>query len=211
MYLRFWKRVFDLTAAFFGLAILAVPLLVISALIKATSPGPVLFLQDRIGQAGKRFRVVKFRTMSHGHQDPSSITVAGDIRLTPWGKILRRWKLDEIPQLWNVLVGEMSLVGPRPDVPGYADRLQGNDRRILSLRPGITGPSSLKYADEEELLAQAHDPVRLNDEVIFPDKVRLNIKYLETCSFRGDLFYIWQTVLLAIKAKGTEVKIFSRF
>jgi lipopolysaccharide/colanic/teichoic acid biosynthesis glycosyltransferase len=201
MYLRFWKRVFDLAAAFFGLVILILPLLVIAALTRATSIGPVFFLQDRIGQDGKKFRVVKFRTMSHEHQDLSSITVAGDKRLTPWGKILRRWKIDEIPQLWNVLVGEMSLVGPRPDVPGYADRLRGNNRRILSLRPGITGPSSLKYADEEELLAQAQDPVRFNDEVIFPDKVGLNLNYLETCSFWGDLGYIRQTILLAVKTK----------
>ena len=201
MYLRFWKRVFDLTAAFFGLVMLILPLLIIAALTRATSIGPVFFLQDRIGQDGKKFRVVKFRTMRFVHQDPSSITVAGDKRLTPWGKILRRWKIDEIPQLWNVLVGEMSLVGPRPDVPGYADRLRGNNRRILSLRPGITGPSTLKYANEEELLAQTQDPVRFNDEVIFPDKVRLNLKYLETCSFWGDLGYIRQTILLAVKTK----------
>jgi len=201
MYLRFWKRVFDLAAAFFGLVILILPLLVIAALTRATSIGPVFFLQDRIGKDGKKFRVVKFRTMSYEHQDPSSITVAGDKRLTPWGKILRRWKIDEIPQLWNVLVGEMSLVGPRPDVPGYADRLRGSARRILALRPGITGPSTLKYANEEELLAQAQDPVRFNDEVIFPDKVRLNLEYLETCSFWGDLGYIRQTILLTVKTK----------
>lgn len=201
MYHKYWKRFFDFIFAFVGLLILAVPILIIALIIKATSPKPVFFAQDRVGRGGRIFRVIKFRTMKIQEKNTSSITIAGDKRVTPIGRFLRRWKLDEIPQLWNVLPGEMSFVGPRPDVPGYADRLMEDDRRVLLLRPGITGPSTLKYANEEEILAQVEDPVRFNDEVIFPDKVRINLGYLDNCSFKNDLFYIWETILLILKNK----------
>lgn len=124
----------------------------------------------------------------------SSVSVKGESRITPLGARLRKYKLDELPELWNVLKGGMSLVGPRPDVPGYADKLTGNDRLILNLRPGITGLASLKYNDEEELLALQDDPVRFNDEVIFPDKVRINLKYLEKQSLWLDLRIIFCTI-----------------
>ena len=125
----------------------------------------------------------------------SSISVAGESRITPLGAILRRYKLDELPELWNVLCGDMSLVGPRPDVPGYADKLSGNDRGILELKPGITGPATLKYRNEEQILAAQDDPQKYNDEIIFPDKVKINLSYLSNHTFIGDLKIIMQTLI----------------
>jgi lipopolysaccharide/colanic/teichoic acid biosynthesis glycosyltransferase len=190
-----------LTAAAMGLVVLALPMGIIAILVRATSRGPALFRQIRVGRGGELFTVRKFRTMSTGHGDPSPVTVRGDSRITGVGRVLRRFKLDEYPQLWNVLAGEMSLVGPRPDVPGYCDKLEGEARRILDLRPGITGPATIKYADEEEILAAQADPVRYNDEVIFPDKVRLNLEYLENYRFRGDLGWIWKTLIAPFASK----------
>jgi len=132
--------------------------------------------------------------MRVGADAGGSVTTAADSRVTPIGRFLRRWKLDELPQLWNVLTGSMSFVGPRPDVPGYADRLQGEDRRILELRPGITGPATLLFRDEERLLALAKNPQAFNDAVVFPEKVRINRKYMETASFWRDIGYILATV-----------------
>lgn len=120
--------------------------------------------------------------------------MAGESRITPLGAVLRKYKLDELPELWNVLIGDMSFVGPRPDVPGYADKLKGEDRLILKLRPGITGPASLKYRNEEEILAKVEDPIRYNDEVIYPDKVRINLDYYKHHTFFGDLHYIFKTI-----------------
>lgn len=166
----------------------------VALMIRIKMPdGPVVFRQKRVGRDGKLFTMYKFRSMSVGHGG-SSVSVAGESRITPFGAVLRKYKLDELPELWNVLVGDMSFVGPRPDVPGYCDRLQGEDRLVLRLRPGITGPASLKYADEEELLARVDDPVAYNDEVIFPDKVRINLDYYHNHTFTGDLKLIWQTV-----------------
>jgi lipopolysaccharide/colanic/teichoic acid biosynthesis glycosyltransferase len=126
--------------------------------------------------------------------EDSSITVAGDSRVTPIGRYLRRWKLDELPQLWNVLVDEMSLVRSLPDVPDYADKLQGDDRKFLLLRPGITGPATLAYRNEEEILAKVSDPVQYNNEIIYPDQVRINLKYRENCSLVQDLKYILERI-----------------
>lgn len=187
------KRIFDFIATLLGLLILVPVLLVIAFLIKLRMPGPVFFIQERVGKDARLFQMVKFRTMKLNH-DGGSISVKGESRITPIGAILRKYKLDELPELWNVLKGDMSLVGPRPDVPGYADQLTGKDRLILHLRPGITGVASLKYANEEELLALQDDPVRYNDEVIFPDKVRLNLKYLEKQSLWLDLRIIFCTL-----------------
>lgn len=188
------KFVFDRTAAFFGLLLLWPLLLAVAVLIRIKMPdGPVIFRQQRVGRCGKLFTMYKFRSMSIGHGG-TSVSVAGESRITPLGATLRKYKLDELPELWNVLVGDMSFVGPRPDVPGYCDRLEGEDRLVLQLRPGITGPASIKYADEEELLAKVDDPVRYNDEVIFPDKVRINLDYYRNHTFWGDLKLIWQTV-----------------
>lgn len=156
-------------------------------------PGKIFFVQDRVGKDGKLFRLVKFRTMIENHSG-GGITVKGDKRVTPLGAWLRKYKLDELPELWNVLKGDMSFVGPRPDVPGYADKLTGEAREILKLRPGITGPATLKYINEEEILASVEDPLKYNDEVIFPDKVRINLEYLRNQSFFGDIRLILKSV-----------------
>lgn len=189
------KYIFDRLMAFFGLLALWPVLLVVAILIKVKMPGgPVIFKQKRVGRNGRLFTMYKFRSMSVGHGG-SSVSVAGESRITPLGAKLRHYKLDELPELWNVLIGDMSFVGPRPDVPGYADRLTSNDRRVLELRPGITGPASLKYRDEEALLAGQKDPQRFNDEVIFPDKVKINLYYLNHYSFIKDIQMIFCTVL----------------
>ena len=188
------KRTFDFSAALAGLVVLSPLMLVLAVLVRATSSGPALFIQARVGRQGRVFRCAKFRTMCTGAQAQGTVTTAADARVTPLGRFLRRWKLDELPQLWNVLAGRMSFVGPRPDVPGYADRLQGADRRILELRPGITGPATLLFRDEERLLALAKNPQAFNDAVVYPEKVRLNREYLETGNFWRDLGYVFATV-----------------
>lgn len=189
------KWIFDRVVSLLGLVCLSWLLLIVALLIKIKMPGgPVLFRQKRVGKEGKLFTMVKFRTMVV-HHGGSSVSVAGETRITPFGAKLRKYKLDELPELWNVLKGEMSLVGPRPDVPGYADALAGEDREVLKLRPGITGPASLKYRNEEEILARVDDPQRYNDEVIFPDKVRINRYYLHHYSFINDIRLILVTVL----------------
>ena len=188
------KYIFDRTVAFFGLLFLWPVLLIVAIMIKCQMPGPVFFVQQRVGKGGKLFPCHKFRSMSVNHNG-SSVSIAGESRITPLGAILRKYKLDELPELWDVLIGKMSFVGPRPDVPGYADKLQGKDRIILSLRPGITGPATLKYRNEEELLAAVADPIKYNDEVIYPDKVRINRYYAEHYSFVDDIRMIFCTVL----------------
>ena len=207
------KCIFDRLVSLIGLLVLWPVLLVVAILIRIKMPGgPVFFKQKRVGRHGKQFTMVKFRSMAVMHGG-SSVSVAGEARITPLGAKLRRYKLDELPELWNVLVGDMSFVGPRPDVPGYADQLKGDDRRMLELRPGITGPASLKYRDEEELLAVIDKALKdggevkqadgrvvksvedYNDIVIFPDKVRINLYYLDHYSFWKDIQMIFATVL----------------
>lgn len=189
------KYMFDRLAALVGLLVLWPVLAVVAVCVRVKMPGgSVIFRQRRVGKDGRLFTMYKFRSMTVGHGG-SSVSVAGESRITPLGAKLRRYKLDELPELWNVLCGDMSFVGPRPDVPGYADRLTGDDREMLRLRPGITGPASMKYRDEEELLAAQTDPQRYNDEVIFPDKVRLNRYYLHHYSFFTDIRMIVCTVL----------------
>ena len=192
--MRIIKYIFDRSVAFIGLLFVWPVLLITAILIKINMPGPVFFIQKRVGKDGKLFNCHKFRSMSVGHNG-SSVSVAGEARITPLGAKLRKYKIDELPELWDVFVGDMSFVGPRPDVPGYADKLQGNDRIILSLRPGITGPATLKYRNEEELLATVGNPVEYNDTVIYPDKVRLNRYYAEHYSFIEDIKIIYCTVL----------------
>lgn len=188
------KRVFDLIASVIGLIVLMPLLFIIGVLIKLKMPGgPVLFKQKRVGQNAKLFTMYKFRSMSNKHSG-SSISVAGESRITPLGSSLRKYKLDELPELWNVLIGDMSLVGPRPDVPGYADKLQGESALILKLKPGITSPASLKYRNEEELLTKVDNPQKYNDEVIYPDKVQINLKYLREWSFWLDIRIILCTI-----------------
>jgi lipopolysaccharide/colanic/teichoic acid biosynthesis glycosyltransferase len=188
------KYLFDIFSAFIGLLIILPILLVISIAIKIKMPGPVLFKQRRVGRSGKLFVIYKFRTMNIDHGG-SSISIKGEKRITPLGALLRKYKLDELPELWNVLIGDMSLVGPRPDVPGYADKLQGNEKRMLSVRPGITGLASLKYRNEEEILSQQDNPQEYNDKVIFPDKVRINLIYLKNRSFLLDMKILVATIL----------------
>lgn len=189
------KRGFDLFGATVGLMLVwwVILLAWLAATIDTRHNG--FFIQRRVGQHGRLFHVVKIRTMRVLPGLDTTVTRSGDARITRIGAVLRRLKIDELPQLWNVLVGDMSFVGPRPDVPGFADRLEGDDRMVLSIRPGITGPATLKYRDEEALLAGVDDPERYNREVIWPDKVRINREYIQHWRLRDDLKYIWQTVV----------------
>ena len=210
------KWLFDRIMAAIGLLVLWPVFAIVAILIKVKMPGgPVLFVQKRVGKGGKLFDCHKFRTMTVKH-DGSTVSVAGDRRITPLGAKLRHYKLDELPGLWDVLIGNMSFVGPRPDVPGYADQLQGDDRDVLKLRPGITGPATLKYRLEDEMLADVRNlmlesryiPIAqiaamsdqelaewYNDHVIYPDKVRLNCYYYRHYSFAKDIQMIVCTVL----------------
>lgn len=189
------KSIFDRVTSLIGLIFLSPILVAIAIIVSIKMPGgPIIFKQKRVGRNGRLFTMYKFRSMTVDHNG-SSISVAGESRITPIGAILRKYKLDELPELWNVLIGDMSFVGPRPDVPGYADQLKGKDREVLKLRPGITGPASLKYRDEENLLAKQSDPQKYNDNVIFPNKVRINLYYLNHYSFIKDIQIIICTIL----------------
>ena len=189
------KYIFDRVAALIGLLCIWWLLIIVAIIIKIKMPGgPAIFKQTRIGRHGKPFTMYKFRTMTVNHSG-SSVSVAGESRITPLGAVLRKYKIDELPELWNVLKADMSFVGPRPDVPGYADALTGDDREVLLLRPGITGPASLKYRNEEEILAAVDNPQIYNDTIIFPDKVRINRYYLHNYSFASDIKMILCTVL----------------
>ena len=203
------KYLFDRIVSLIGLLVLWPVLLVVAILIRIKMPGgPVLFVQKRVGLGGELFDCHKFRTMTVNHGG-STVSVAGDSRITPLGAKLRHWKLDELPGLWDVLIGKMSFVGPRPDVPGYADKLTGDDRDVLKLRPGITGPATLKYRLEDEMIAEyvagrqaagdSRDAQAIaeeyNDTVIYPDKVRLNCYYYRHYSFVKDIQMILCTVL----------------
>lgn len=224
------KWIFDRVVAFVGLCFLWPVLLVVAILVKIKMPGgTAFFVQKRVGRNGKLFNCHKFRSMtvapkvnsnSSSNSNWSSVSVAGDSRITPFGATLRHYKLDELPGLWDVLIGNMSFVGPRPDVPGYADKLEGDDRVVLKLRPGITGPATLKYRLEDEMISeyvakrQAEGDTRpmqeiateYNDTVIYPDKVRLNCYYYRHYSFIKDIEMILATVLgWKVKFAGEEV------
>lgn len=227
------KYIFDRIVAFFGLLFLWPVILVTAILVKIKMPGgPAFFVQKRVGKGGKLFNCHKFRSMTVKHNG-STVSVAGDSRITPFGAKLRHYKIDELPGLWDVLIGNMSFVGPRPDVPGYADKLEGADRDVLKLRPGITGPATLKYRVEDEMIAgfvadikagkneqvakfeNAPDfsamsdqeiAVWYNDNVIYPDKVRLNCYYHRNYSFIKDIQMIFATVLgKKIEYAGEEI------
>lgn len=187
----FLKRAFDLCSCSIALLFFA-PIIAICVLIARWDTGASgIFVQRRIGMHGKPFDVYKIRTMNTANEEiNTTITKRDDPRVTKLGALFRRFKLDELPQLWNVVRGDMSLVGPRPDVPGYADQLTGDHRRLLSIRPGITGPATIKYRDEESLLAAAADTVVFNDQVLYPDKIRLNLDYLDNWGLKKDLWYI---------------------
>ena len=188
------KRIFDFSSSLIGIIVLMPILILISITIKISSSGPVIFSQKRVGKNGEIFTLIKFRSMTVQQESNSTATARGDVRITKIGAFLRKYKLDELPELWNVIKGEMSLVGPRPDVPGYADKLVGKDRNILKLRPGITGAASLKYANEEEILANQQNPQKYNDEIIFPDKVKVNLEYYENQSLWLDIKIIFATI-----------------
>jgi len=189
------KGMFDLLLALVGLA-LTVPIIILGwviASIETNSNG--FFLQKRVGKNGQIFTLVKIKTMKPVLGINTHVTQKKDARITISGGFFRKTKIDELPQLWNVLIGQMSFVGPRPDVKGYADKLQGKDKMILSVRPGITGPASLKYQNEEVLLAMQSNPEQYNNEVIWPDKVKINVNYVKNWSFSQDLLYIYQTII----------------
>lgn len=224
----FIKYIFDRITSFVGVLLLWPVLLIVAILVKVKMPGgPAFFVQKRVGKGGKLFSCHKFRAMTvpkanvndnlnlnKGNKEWSSVSVAGDSRITQLGATLRHYKLDELPGLWDVLIGKMSFVGPRPDVPGYADKLQGDDRDVLKLRPGITGPATLKYRLEDEMISeyvakkQAEGDTRpmqeiaveYNDTVIYPDKVRLNLYYLDHYSFVKD----FQMILCTVFGKKME-------
>jgi lipopolysaccharide/colanic/teichoic acid biosynthesis glycosyltransferase len=187
------KRLFDIVASFIGLILISPLLIIIALLIKIRMPGPVFFCQKRAGRHGNPFTIYKFRTMVVNHKG-NTISIKGESRITPLGAKLRKYKLDELLELWNVLKGEMSFVGPRPDMPEYINRLVGEEKLILELRPGITGPASLKYANEEELLASVDDPKKYNDVVLWPDKIRINMDYYRNNSLSGDIVIIFKTI-----------------
>ena len=226
------KRIFDFIAALLGLLLIWWVFPIVALLIRWKMPGgPAFFCQKRVGKDGKLFTCHKFRSMTvapatcsslKGKEDDSwsSVSVAGDSRITPLGAKLRHYKIDELPELWDVLIGNMSFVGPRPDVPGYADRLKGADRDVLKLRPGITGPATLKYRLEDEMISEyvkkrqaegdsrpmQEIAIEYNDNVIYPDKVRLNCYYYHHYSFRKDIEMIFATVLgFKVKFAGEEV------
>jgi lipopolysaccharide/colanic/teichoic acid biosynthesis glycosyltransferase len=187
------KRTFDIILSIFAIFLLFPTFLVVSFLIVIDSGFPIFFLQKRIGRGAKEFNIIKFRTMKTNNEN-ITITVSNDSRITRIGKYLRKTKIDEFPEILNVLFGQMSFVGPRPDVKGYADKLKGANRKILALRPGITGPASLKYYNEEYILSQKSNPKKYNDEVIFPDKVKINMDYFHNRSFFLDLKIIFATI-----------------
>jgi len=187
------KRTFDIILSIFAIFLLFPSFLVVSFLIVIDSGFPIFFLQKRIGRDAKEFNIIKFRTMKKNNEN-ITITVSDDSRITRIGKYLRKTKIDELPEILNVLFGQMSFVGPRPDVKGYADKLKGANRKILALRPGITGPASLKYYNEEYILSQKSNPKKYNDEVIFPDKVKINMDYFHNRSFFLDLKIIFATI-----------------
>ena len=226
------KWLFDRVVSFIGLCLIWWLLIVVAILVKMKMPGgPAFFCQKRVGKDGKLFTCHKFRTMVVRHSG-SSVSVSGDSRITPFGAKLRHYKIDELPELWDVLIGNMSFVGPRPDVPGYADKLEGADRDVLRLRPGITGPATLKYRLEDEMIADFVRKARsyenedenfvlpenvkelsdqelavwYNDTVIYPDKVRLNCYYYRNYSFIKDIEMIFATVLSKkIRYAGEEI------
>jgi len=188
------KRLIDFIMSFAGLIFLSPFLLFISILIKISTNGNVFFVQERVGRNGSLFKMIKFRTMYTDHNDNNTISIKGDSRITKLGYFLRKYKIDELPELINILFGDMSFVGPRPDVKGYADKLKGDYRKILKLRPGITGPASIKFINEELLLSQQKNPKYYNDNVIYPEKVRINLDYFYNNSIWIDFKIIFATI-----------------
>ena len=196
--MSFWRRVlkrtFDIVLSFIGV-IFIFPIIFVAFIIASTETQSFgLFIQKRVGKNAKLFNVFKIKTMREIQGVDTTITTSTDRRITKSGKFFRDTKIDELPQLFNVLFGTMSFVGPRPDVEGYADKLDADDSIILSIAPGITGPASLKYKNEEEILAKQENPKGYNDTVIWRDKVKINREYIENWSFKKDIAYIIKTI-----------------
>lgn len=194
----FWKRAFDVVCSALGLLVLSPVLLVCALLVGLTSPGGVLFRQERIGRDGVPFTIYKFRSM---RQDNAGlkITTSGDSRITPVGKVLRKTKLDELPQLWNVLKGDMSFVGPRPEVREYTDLYDGEQRQVLLVRPGITGLASIRFRNENELLDASDDPNRTYMEEVMPQKIALDLEYIPHASVIYDIRLILETLVTVVR------------
>jgi len=188
------KRLFDVILSVVGICMTWWLMLLAWMVSSVETKSNGLFMQERIGKEGKPFLVFKIKTMKPAKGVHTTVTTSSDSRITKSGAFFRKTKIDELPQLFNVLFGSMSFVGPRPDMPGFADKLKGDDRIILSLRPGITGPASLKYKDEEKLLAKQKDPERYNRDVIWPDKVQINKTYIKEWSLKKDIIYIIKTI-----------------
>lgn len=191
---RTLKRIFDFIIAIIAISFLFWLILLAWILASCETQSNGFFIQKRVGLDGKLFNLIKIKTMISSANNKTTVTCYGDPRITKIGFWLRKLKIDELPQLWNVLIGDMSFVGPRPDVPGFADLLIGDDKVLLSIRPGITGPASLKYKNEEKLLAKQENPELFNKKVIWPDKVRINIMYIRNWSLYNDLKYILRTL-----------------
>jgi len=189
------KRAFDFSLSILGLFFLWWVILIAWLLASIDTKKNGFFLQERIGRHSTRFKIIKIRTMLNSDFISTTVTSVDDSRITNLGKLFRKFKIDELPQLINIFLGHMSFVGPRPDLPGFADCLREDDQTILSVRPGITGPASIKYKDEELLLSKQSNPEEYNMKVIWPDKVKINKQYIEEYSFLNDLSYIWITIV----------------
>lgn len=199
------KRLFDIVFAALGLVVLCPVLFIVTVIIKMGSPGPVLFRQQRVGRYGQPFRIMKFRTMVvDAEKLGGQLTPTSDPRITPIGRFLRKYKLDELPQLLNVLIGQMSFVGPRPEVQRYVDLYTEEQKRVLELQPGITDLASIRYRDEGAILAKASDPHQFYIDVVMPDKIRLNMEYAAKANVFTDTVIIMQTVGVLPKPKEAE-------
>ena len=196
----FFKRCFDITASFFGILFLLIPFAVVAVAVKCSSRGPVFFRQVRVGKNGRKFRIYKFRTMvADAEKKGMQITVGGDSRVTGIGRVLRKTKVDELPQLFNVFAGQMSFVGPRPEVPHYVDMYSDYQKNVLRIKPGITELASIVYRDENDVLAKSEDPERTYIEEIMPEKIKLNMQYMQKMNVFYDIYLIFRTFAAVLK------------
>lgn len=196
----FFKRCFDITASFFGILFLFIPFAAVAVAVKCSSRGPVFFRQVRVGKNGRKFRIYKFRTMvADAEKKGMQITVGGDSRVTGIGRVLRKTKVDELPQLFNVFAGQMSFVGPRPEVPHYVDMYSDYQKNVLRIKPGITELASIVYRDENDVLAKSEDPERTYIEEIMPEKIKLNMQYMQKMNVFYDIYLIFRTFAAVLK------------
>lgn len=196
----FFKRCFDIAASFFGILFLLIPFAAVAVAVKCSSRGPVFFRQVRVGKNGREFRIYKFRTMvADAEKKGMQITVGGDSRVTGIGRVLRKTKVDELPQLFNVFAGQMSFVGPRPEVPHYVDMYSDYQKSVLRIKPGITELASIVYRDENDVLAKSEDPERTYIEEIMPEKIKLNMQYMQKMNVFYDIYLIFRTFAAVLK------------